>query len=326
MTGESPAEIARLVDYVIDDQNMELSDKDTFEVIIWLCHDGHLQCDDEYFDWKRSVSWSITGAPDTGFVVVALIAAAMVPDPGGQGFITPTRVTKPPTLHNPCNSNSFSADTHVLMADGSTKPIEQVEVGDIVLATDPATGLTEPKQVIATIIGEGDKDLVRITVGLQGPAHRQVRGTRKGRRSLTPYRQAVFGLAWFREKRDIPNLGRGFGLCPATSYNYINEIIDVLAAQAPDLHQALQRAKAEACPTSSSTARSSTPTGSTSKPFPARANRSICGTPARPTTSAATSNPSSTRKASRCGSPTSFPESPRRRHSFLSIFEHGMIT
>lgn len=248
MTGESPAEIARLVDYVIDDQNMELSDKDTFEVIIWLCHDGHLQCDDEYFDWKRSVSWSITGAPDTGFVVVALIAAAMVPDPGGQGFITPTRVTKPPTLHNPCNSNSFSADTHVLMADGSTKPIEQVEVGDIVLATDPATGLTEPKQVIATIIGEGDKDLVRITVGLQGPAHRQVRGTRKGRRSLTPYRQAVFGLAWFREKRDIPNLGRGFGLCPATSYNYINEIIDVLAAQAPDLHQALQRAKAEGLP------------------------------------------------------------------------------
>lgn len=78
--------------------------------------------------------------------------------------------------------------------------------------------------------------------------HRRVLGTRKGRRSLTPYRQAVFGLAWFREKRDIPNLGRGFGLSQATSYNYINEIIDVLAAEAPELHEALERAKAEGCP------------------------------------------------------------------------------
>ncbi len=76
-------------------------------------------------------------------------------------------------------------------------------------------------------------------------AHRRVLGTRKGRRSLTPYRQAVFGLAWFREKRDIPNLGRGFGLSQATSYNYINEIIDVLAAEAPELHDALERAKAD---------------------------------------------------------------------------------
>jgi len=79
-------------------------------------------------------------------------------------------------------------------------------------------------------------------------AHRRALGTRKGRRSLTPYRQAVFGLAWFREKRDIPNLGRGFGLSQATSYNYINETIDVLAAEAPDLQEALQRAKADGYP------------------------------------------------------------------------------
>jgi hypothetical protein len=79
-------------------------------------------------------------------------------------------------------------------------------------------------------------------------ARRQALGTRKGRRSLTPYRQAVFGLAWFREKRDIPNLGRGFGLSQATSYNYINETIDVLAAEAPDLHEALERAKADGYP------------------------------------------------------------------------------
>ena len=66
--------------------------------------------------------------------------------------------------------NSFLPGTAVLMADGSTKPIEQVEVGDVVLATDPETGQTEPKKVTATIIGEGDKDLVQVSVGLQGPA------------------------------------------------------------------------------------------------------------------------------------------------------------
>jgi DDE superfamily endonuclease len=79
-------------------------------------------------------------------------------------------------------------------------------------------------------------------------ARRRVLGTRKGRRLLTPYRQAVFGLAWFREKRNITNLGRGFGLSQATSYNYVNEIIDVLAAEAPDLREALERAKADGYP------------------------------------------------------------------------------
>ena len=35
---------------------------------------------------------------------------------------------------------SFSGETRVLMADGTTKPISEVEVGDEVLAYDPETG------------------------------------------------------------------------------------------------------------------------------------------------------------------------------------------
>lgn len=77
---------------------------------------------------------------------------------------------------------------------------------------------------------------------------RRARGTRKGRRSLSCFRQALFALVWFREKVDIPNLGRAFGLSQATSYRYLHEVIDVLAAQAPDLHQALERAVAEGVP------------------------------------------------------------------------------
>ena len=42
---------------------------------------------------------------------------------------------------------SFSGSTLVLMADGSRKPIEDVEVGDRVLATDPETGETAARDV-----------------------------------------------------------------------------------------------------------------------------------------------------------------------------------
>lgn len=50
------------------------------------------------------------------------------------------------------------------MADGSTKRIEDVEVGDLVLATDPETGEAGGRMVLALIIGQGDKDLVEVTV------------------------------------------------------------------------------------------------------------------------------------------------------------------
>lgn len=42
---------------------------------------------------------------------------------------------------------SFSGDTAVLMADGSTKPIEDIKVGDYVVATDPKTGEEGSREV-----------------------------------------------------------------------------------------------------------------------------------------------------------------------------------
>ncbi|WP_202998796.1 polymorphic toxin-type HINT domain-containing protein, partial [Frankia nepalensis] len=42
---------------------------------------------------------------------------------------------------------SFAANTPVLLADGTTKPIDQIEVGDQVLATDPETGQQAAKTV-----------------------------------------------------------------------------------------------------------------------------------------------------------------------------------
>ena len=42
---------------------------------------------------------------------------------------------------------SFSGETRVLMADGTTKPISEIEIGDEVLAYDPATGERGPRKV-----------------------------------------------------------------------------------------------------------------------------------------------------------------------------------
>ncbi|KAK1183177.1 polymorphic toxin-type HINT domain-containing protein [Streptomyces sp. NBS 14/10] len=64
--------------------------------------------------------------------------------------------------------HSFIPGTKVLMADGTAKPIEDVKIGDKILATDPKTGKTTTKTVTAEIKGEGLKHLVKITLDLDG--------------------------------------------------------------------------------------------------------------------------------------------------------------
>ncbi|MFG3350340.1 polymorphic toxin-type HINT domain-containing protein [Streptomyces sp. NPDC048018] len=63
-----------------------------------------------------------------------------------------------------CGRNSFAPGTQILLADGSTKPIENVEAGDMVIATNPETGETKPKQVTATIFTQADKTFVDLTI------------------------------------------------------------------------------------------------------------------------------------------------------------------
>lgn len=66
--------------------------------------------------------------------------------------------------------NSFTPRTPVLMADGTRKPIEDVRTGQDVLATDPGTGRTEGRMVTNVIIGQGQKNLVEVTVDTDGAA------------------------------------------------------------------------------------------------------------------------------------------------------------
>lgn len=59
--------------------------------------------------------------------------------------------------------NSFSPDTRVLMADGATKPISKIRVGDEVRATDPETGKTSIQKVTQLHLNT-DTELVGLTV------------------------------------------------------------------------------------------------------------------------------------------------------------------
>ncbi|MFD7284479.1 DNRLRE domain-containing protein [Streptomyces sp. NPDC059863] len=67
-----------------------------------------------------------------------------------------------------CKINSFVPGTAVLMADGSTRAIDRLEVGDLVLATDVEGGDTRARAVTDTRSHEGRKDLVTLTVDTDG--------------------------------------------------------------------------------------------------------------------------------------------------------------
>jgi hypothetical protein len=74
-------------------------------------------------------------------------------------------------------------------------------------------------------------------------AERRRRGTPRGSRALTCFGQAVLGLRWFRDRTMPDALARDQGISRATAYRYVEEFITVLAQQAPDLSEALGRAR-----------------------------------------------------------------------------------
>ncbi|MFC4116586.1 polymorphic toxin-type HINT domain-containing protein [Nonomuraea zeae] len=109
-------------------------------------------------DWKKDIVEDL--AETTTDSIIDEILDDVAPD------LPPSN---PPGL-NGCtpSGNSFVPGTRVLMADGSHQPIEDVKVGDRVIATDPVTGITAAKPVTTLITGDGTKHLVKITVDVDG--------------------------------------------------------------------------------------------------------------------------------------------------------------
>lgn len=89
--------------------------------------------------------------------------------------------------------------------------------------------------------------LVAFVSGLLAEHRREI-GTRDGTRALTCWKQAVFALAWFRDRPDIRRLGQGSGISQATAYRYKDEAVEVLAAKAPTLREALDKAVDQGLP------------------------------------------------------------------------------
>ncbi|WP_234328118.1 RHS repeat-associated core domain-containing protein [Streptomyces sp. NRRL S-37] len=63
-----------------------------------------------------------------------------------------------------CDKHSFLPKTKVLAANGKTKSIKDVKLGDKIIATDPKTGKTTVREVVRTITTEDDKYFVDLTI------------------------------------------------------------------------------------------------------------------------------------------------------------------
>jgi DDE superfamily endonuclease/Helix-turn-helix of DDE superfamily endonuclease len=92
--------------------------------------------------------------------------------------------------------------------------------------------LDVPRELVAYVAG-----LLRV--------ERRARGTRTGARALTCWYHALMILVWYRKREDLTLLAAGFGVSRATAYRYRDEVITVLAATKPDLHDALRRVAEE---------------------------------------------------------------------------------
>ena len=80
------------------------------------------------------------------------------------------------------------------------------------------------------------RELAQFTARLL-QAERRRRGTPRGSRALSCFWQAVLGLRWFRDRVPPDALARDHGISRATAYRYLDEVIAVLADQAPELRQ-----------------------------------------------------------------------------------------
>jgi hypothetical protein len=104
-----------------------------------------------------------------------------------------------------------------------------------------------PDPVIYTAVLPIGESTVAFVSGLLA-GERARRGTRRGRRALGCYRQAIMVLRWFLDATRVAQLALDNQVSGSTAYRYLHEAIDVLAAAAPSLHGALLAARAAGHP------------------------------------------------------------------------------
>jgi hypothetical protein len=76
-----------------------------------------------------------------------------------------------------------------------------------------------------------------------GLVRRHLKATGSRWRKLDPGRQALLVLAYLRKGETFEDLAAGFGIGRTTAWRYVNETVELLAARAPKLRQAVRDAK-----------------------------------------------------------------------------------
>lgn len=79
-------------------------------------------------------------------------------------------------------------------------------------------------------------------------AHRRRVDARPWQRAATCWTQTVLVLRWFKDATKVHLLARDAGISHATAYRYLHEAIDVIAANAPDLHHVLAQGQTQGWP------------------------------------------------------------------------------
>ncbi|MEU6493465.1 RHS repeat-associated core domain-containing protein [Streptomyces sp. NPDC046984] len=111
-----------------------------------------------------------------------------------------------------CRSHSFIPSTPVRLANGSSKPISKVKVGDTVLATDPQTGVTAPEKVQNVIVTQTDRDFTTLTLdttATRAPPQRNTKAPTTGLHTLTTTWHHPFWDATRHQWTDAHNLTQG---------------------------------------------------------------------------------------------------------------------
>ncbi|WP_187414954.1 polymorphic toxin-type HINT domain-containing protein [Nonomuraea sp. PA05] len=112
----------------------------------------------------------------------------------------------------PSDCNSFVPGTKVLMKDGTLKAIEDIRIGDAVIATDPEAGTTSTKAVTALLGNEGGKNLVELTIQTGDGGDKRANEGGRGVSTVTSTYQHPFWVPDLREWVDAGDLRPGMWL------------------------------------------------------------------------------------------------------------------
>ena len=134
------------------------------QFIIWIS-DGDVQAVLQAISaelYELATNWESLTSYRRGYLLGKLIGQSVASAAGAAAFAALTQRFWN-ALSARCR-NSFIPGTLVLMGDGTAKPIEEIQVGDLVWAEDPVSGEKGARQVEALIVGRGEKHLVDVDI------------------------------------------------------------------------------------------------------------------------------------------------------------------